>query len=179
MFRRMAVGGIVAIGLSGTAIISVMMLPISHPGTALYAYQMRTSSDMRDETGWPELVDQVANVRDTLRRADLDHFGIVAGNYGEAGALSLYGPNRGLPEPISLVNSFYYRGYPIPPPDTLLVIGEDPKKLADLFGSCSVAAFLTTQQHQSFLENEDGPILVCKSPKFVWSQFWATHQRYG
>jgi hypothetical protein len=178
-FHRVTIGGIVALGLTGTAIISVMMLPISHPGNAVYAFQMRTSSDMRDETGWPELVDQVARVRDSLPPADLDHLGIIAGNYGEAGALSLYGPARGLPEPISLVNSFYYRGYPMPPPDTLLVIGEDPQQLADLFASCSVAAYLTTQHHQRSLENEDGPILVCRSPKFSWAQLWATHQRFG
>jgi len=178
-FRRMTVGTIVVLGLAGAVIISVMMLPISHPGTALFAFQMRTSSDMRDETGWPELVEQVAHVHDGLPTTDRNHLGIIAGNYGEAGALALYGPARGLPQPISVVNSFYYRGYPSPPPRTLIVIGEDPKNVAPLFGSCVTAAYLTTQHHVSRSDNEDGPILICRDPKFDWAQLWATHQRFG
>jgi len=108
------------LGLASAVIISFMMLPISHAGTAIYAFQMRTSSDMRHETGWLELVDQVAHVRDTLPPADQDHLGIMAGNYGEAGALALYGPARGLPDPISFINSFYYRGYRPPAPQAWL-----------------------------------------------------------
>ncbi len=179
VFRRVAVGTIVVLGLAGAVVISLMMLPIAHSGTALFAFQMRTSSDLRDETGWPELVEQVAHVRDTLPPSDRDHLGVLAGNYGEAGALALYGPALGLPEPIAVVNSFYYRGYPTPSPQTLLVIGEDPKDLMKLFGSCTVAAYLTTQHHANRSDSEDGPILICREPKFQWPQLWATHQRFG
>ncbi len=134
---------------------------------------------MRDETGWPELVDQVALVRDTLPPEQSKHLGVFAGNYGEAGALALYGPAHGLPQPISVVNSFYYRSFPAPPPLTLIVIGEAPKDVAPLFSSCAIATYLTTQHHQSRSDNEDGPVLVCQNPTFEWAQFWSTHQRFG
>ena len=179
LFQRAAVGAIVALGLAGAVVISITMLPISHPGTGLFGLQMRNSSDMRDETGWPEFVEQIAHVRDALPPSDRSHLGILAGNYGEAGALALYGPALQLPEPIALVNSFYYRGYPTPPPQTLIVVGEDPKDLMPLFGSCTVATYLTTQYHVDRPDSENGPVLICRDPKFRWSQFWTTHQRFG
>jgi hypothetical protein len=42
--------------------------------------------------------------------------GILAGNYGEAGAINLYGPAYDLPEAISGINSYWLRGYGDPPP---------------------------------------------------------------
>jgi hypothetical protein len=36
--------------------------------------------------------------------------GILAGNYGKAGAINLYGPAYGLPEAISGINSYWLRG---------------------------------------------------------------------
>jgi hypothetical protein len=42
--------------------------------------------------------------------------GILAGNYGEAGAINLYGPAYGLPEAMSGINSYWLCGYGDPPP---------------------------------------------------------------
>ena len=81
------------------------------------------NGDLREEIGWPELVDAVAKIRDSLpageRRAPVSS----PGNYGEAGAIDLYGPAHGLPPALSRVNSFWLRGYGDPPPQTLIVVG--------------------------------------------------------
>ena len=50
---------------------------------------------------------------------------ILAGNYGEAGALDLYGPEYGLPRVISGANSLWARGYGDPAPETAIVVGFD------------------------------------------------------
>ena len=47
------------------------------------------------------------------------------GNYGEAGAIEMFGPAYHLPPPISTTNSAWLRGYPTPQPTTLIVVGLD------------------------------------------------------
>jgi hypothetical protein len=54
---------------------------------------------------------------------ELEHLAILGTNYGEAGAINLYGPQYGLPQAISGVNSFWVRGYGDPEPQTVIVIG--------------------------------------------------------
>jgi hypothetical protein len=76
-----------------------------------------------EELGWPELTVAVAQIRDSLPAQDRDHLGILAANYGEAGALNLYGPGHGLPPAISGINSFWERGYGNPPPETVIALG--------------------------------------------------------
>jgi 4-amino-4-deoxy-L-arabinose transferase-like glycosyltransferase len=64
---RLSMRSVAFMALSLDAVaIAAMMLPVAKPGSALFRYQMTTSSDMRDETGWPEFVGQIARVRDTL-----------------------------------------------------------------------------------------------------------------
>ena len=78
---------------------------------------------MRDEVGWPEFVAQVAAVRDTLSPEDRSRLAVLANNYGEAGALALYGPQYGLPTPISSTNTFHDRGYGPYEAETVIVTG--------------------------------------------------------
>ena len=54
---------------------------------------------------------EVARIRDSLTPEERAHLGIIGTNYGEAGAINLYGPEYGLPRAISGVNSFWQRGY--------------------------------------------------------------------
>jgi hypothetical protein len=76
----------------------------------------------REKVGWPELVKTVAGIRDSLPPNQQANLGITAGNYDEQGAIEMLGPAYHLP-PISTTNSAWLRGYPIPPPTTLIVLG--------------------------------------------------------
>ena len=77
----------------------------------------KVNEDFREEIGWPELVQKLVQIRDSLGPAERSRFGILAGNYGEAGAINLYGKEYGLPEAICGTNSFWARGYGDPPPE--------------------------------------------------------------
>jgi hypothetical protein len=57
--------------------------------------------DYAEEIGWPELVTTVAAAWDRLPPAERGRAAIVTANYGEAGAIELYGPAHGLPRPFS------------------------------------------------------------------------------
>jgi Dolichyl-phosphate-mannose-protein mannosyltransferase len=63
-----------------------------------------------DEFGWPEMVAAVAQYYDSLPPDLRAKTGILAGNYGEAGAIDFFGPKYGLPKAISAHQNYYYWG---------------------------------------------------------------------
>jgi hypothetical protein len=85
------------------AIFLLVLLPVGVPvlpeKTAIDLGLMDARSDYADELGWPELA---RNVERHARGADV----VLAANYGEAGALALYG--RGLPPVASGHVTFRY-----------------------------------------------------------------------
>ncbi|HEY0785186.1 MAG TPA: glycosyltransferase family 39 protein, partial [Acidobacteriaceae bacterium] len=97
--------------LVDAAAVAWAYLPVWPVGSRGWNWQMKNNDDMADEIGWPELAAQVAAVRDRLPEEDRARLAVLANNYGEAGALSLYGPQYQLPTPISSVNTFHQRGW--------------------------------------------------------------------
>ena len=62
-------------------------------------------------------------IRDSLPAEQRAHLGIADGNYGEQGPSKCSARAYHLPPPISTTNSVWLRGYPTPPPTTLIVLG--------------------------------------------------------
>ncbi len=107
-------------------------------------------------------------------------YGILAANYGEAGAINLYGPRYGLPTAISGVNSMWERGYPQPPPQTLIVLGFSARFRERRFTSCQVAAKVWNHLGVLNEETKDHPeIYVCRGLKQGWPEFWKDFHYYG
>jgi hypothetical protein len=63
-----------------------------------------------DEFGWPEMVDAVARVYNSLPPEQRARTAILARDYGGAGAIDFFGPGRGLPKAISAHQNYYYWG---------------------------------------------------------------------
>jgi hypothetical protein len=63
-----------------------------------------------DEFGWPEMVEAVARVYNSLPAEQRAKTAILAGDYGGAGAIDFFGPSRGLPKAISAHQNYYYWG---------------------------------------------------------------------
>jgi hypothetical protein len=97
--------------LSGGIAFSLFVVPIAPFGSAIWNVTSKMHDQFREEIGWDELSQTVANVNNSLRAAERANTGILTGNYGEAGALNLYGPGLGLPHAMNGTNSFWYRGY--------------------------------------------------------------------
>jgi hypothetical protein len=110
----------IAITILFAAAYFVPVAPV-HSDWARRAFMV--NDDFREEIGWPELVKTVARIRDSLGPVERSRLAILAGNYGEAGAVNLYGKDFGLPQAICGTNSFWARGYGDPSPETLIVIG--------------------------------------------------------
>ncbi len=140
----------------------------------------KVNGDFREEIGWPELVHKLAQVRSSLGAAERPRFGILAGNYGEAGAINLYGKEYGLPEAICGTNSFWARGYGDPPPETLIVIGFSGEFGDQYFESCEVVGHVTNKYGVANEETTDhSDILLCRHLRQSWPEFWKTFRRYG
>ncbi len=178
---RVAVRGVVyAAMLADAAAIGGVFLPMWHPGSAGWAWQMKNNDDMPREVGWPEFVRQVAAVRDGLSPEERARLGVLANNYGEAGALELYGPGYGLPQVISSANSFHARGYGAFEPETVIVTGGTLQDQLKNFAECRVAASVVLPFGVRSDETEDHPdILVCRHLKGSWPEVWAKSQEFG
>lgn len=178
---RRAVWTLLTIGLLLDAVgFTRLMLPVAHIGSRLFYRQVGFSSDLADEIGWPEVVADVAGVWNQLPPADRERAAILAGNYGEAGALALYGPKYGLPEPISPINSFYDRGYGSPAPEVVVTVGFGQPKLARFFGTCTLAGHLHIPYGVKNEESKDHPdLFVCRNPLESWQQMWPRLHGFG
>ena len=155
-------------------------LPAAPMGSRWWRINNELQGDFREQLGWRELVQEVARIRDTLTPEERAHLGILGTNYGEAGAVNLYGPEYGLPHAISGVNSFWYRGYGDPPPQTLIVIGLSRKYMEQTFGPCRLAGHTWNRYGVKNEETEDHPdIWVCGPPKQGWEEFWKDFRYYG
>jgi 4-amino-4-deoxy-L-arabinose transferase-like glycosyltransferase len=89
-------------------------------------------SDYADEVGWPELVRQSARAYRAAGRPSA----VVTRNYGEAGAINLYGPDLGLPRALSRhVTHRYWGPGRFASSTTALLVGFDPPDLERLCGS--------------------------------------------
>jgi 4-amino-4-deoxy-L-arabinose transferase-like glycosyltransferase len=166
--------------LANAAAIGWAFIPIWRPGSPGWNWQMKNNSDMADEIGWPEFVAQVAAVRDTLSPQDRSRLAILANNYGEAGALSLYGPQYNLPTPISSTNSFHDRGYGPFDPETVIVVGGELHDQELNFEHCSVAAQVRIPYGVMNEESRDHPeILICHHLRRPWPLVWSRSQEFG
>jgi Dolichyl-phosphate-mannose-protein mannosyltransferase len=93
-----------------------------------------------DMQGWPELAETVAAVYRSLPPDDRRRACVFAQNYGQAGAIDLFGPHLGLPKAISGHNSYYFWGPRDCTGDVLIVIGDNRKRLEELFEHVELGA---------------------------------------
>lgn len=155
-------------------------LPSAPVNSARWKFAAKNNGDLVEELGWPELTQTVAQIRDTLPAQDRERLGILAGNYGEAGAINLYGPSYRLPRAISGINSFWGRGYGNPPPETLIVIGLSLHFLDNNFTDCKIAGHTPNPYGIENEEVRDHPDLyVCRGLRQSWPEFWTDFQYYG
>ena len=165
---------------AGVAVTGAVVLPIAPIHSRWWNFAVANNSDLVEEIGWPELIETVARVRDRLPPADRERLGVLAGNYGEAGALNLYGPQHSLPLAISGTNSFWWRGYGNPPPEVVIVVGFNREFVDYYFRSGELVAHTSNREgvmNEETKEHRD--IFLCRGLKLPWDQFWKIFQRFG
>jgi hypothetical protein len=161
-------------------ITAALVLPIAPLGTAWWRIANAVNRNFHYEIGYPELVNSVVKVRDTLSDSTNGELGILAGDDGQAGVVNLYGASHGLPQAISGMNSSWLRGYGTPPPQTVISVAMDPEFLVKNFESCELVGTLTKpfaiQNHALSFYSD---LFVCRNLRKPWPEFWRHFQDYG
>jgi hypothetical protein len=175
---RLAVGTTWGALALGGVLFSLVMLPLAPINSGLWRLASQAHDNFVEEIGWPELVETVAGIYAGLPAEERAETGILAGNYGEAGAINLYGPAYALPEAISGVNSYWLRGYGPAPPTTLIVLGYSRDAAQRFFETCDRAGQITNRYG---VENEEyqRDIFVCRRPRQPWPALWESLKRFG
>jgi hypothetical protein len=138
------------------------------PAKAEVHHESLLPQPVADQFGWPELASEVAGVYNSLPPDERSQTGIWAGNYGEAGAINLFGPAYGLPRAYSRHQNHWYWG---PPPQVyknLIVIqwGVD-----DVRDNCT--SYQAFDHYQRFgMGEENTPFYLCRGVKFDIQKIW-------
>jgi len=123
---------------------------------------------MGDQFGWPEMARQVAEIYNSLPPDERAKTGILAGNYGEAGAIDMFGPAYGLPRAISLHQNHWYWGPPAQHYDNFITL---QSSLDDVKEYCtSYQAYEHTNPYG--MAEENTPIYLCRGAKFELAKVW-------
>lgn len=177
--RRTAFAAVTTVLVAGWAV-AVIVLPIAPLGSPLFQFATRENPDLKEEIGWPQLVAEVARIYHALPEDQKASTGILCGNYGEAGAINLYGPALGLPPATSTINSYWLRGRNTTPPPDMIVLGIDREHLERYFEEVTVAGHTPIIAGVANEETKDHPeIFLCRGVRQPWSQLWPLMRSFG
>jgi len=95
--------------------------------------QLELPQDYADMLGWREFADTVALVWSRLPEEDQRSAVLLGTNYGRAGALDWYGPDRDLPASIAPLGSYWFWGPGDREWDVAVIAGSDSADLATYF----------------------------------------------
>ncbi|MCX4091776.1 glycosyltransferase family 39 protein [Nocardia sp. alder85J] len=128
--------------------------------------------------GWPGYTDQV------IRAAAGFPSGtpIFTSNYGEAGALTILGPGRGLHNPVySAHNNYLLWGPPPGTPDTVLCVGQwNTAYLHRFWSDVTTVAPITLPHGLTDQEtSRHAAIYLCRAPHGTWAQLWPDLRHLG
>ncbi|MGI8613973.1 MAG: glycosyltransferase family 39 protein [Nocardioidaceae bacterium] len=160
------------------AVSVVLMLPVV-PVADLHATPIvDINYDAGETVGWPLFARTVAAAYESLPAAQRVDAIVLAGNYGEAGAIDHYGPGLGLPPVYSGHNGYGLWG---PPPDTggaTIAVGIPRKRLDRLFGTVQLAGSI---DNGVGLDNEEQgtPVWICRDQLSSWARSWPQLLRIG
>jgi hypothetical protein len=128
-----------------------------------------------DRFGWPEMAQTVATVFQSLSPEDQQRAVILAGNYGQAGAIDLYGPALGLPGAISGHQNYFYWGTAGSTGEVVIAVGMQPEKLRQYYARVDYAA---TTQHRYAMRYQNTPIYICTQPKKPLPEVWEAFKNW-
>jgi len=138
------------------------------PAKAEVHHESLLAQPVADQFGWPEMVSEVAAIYNSLPPDDRAQTGIWAGNYGEAGAINLFGPKLGLPRAYSRHQNHWFWG---PPPQVYKNLIVIQWSLDDVRDNCT--SFQAFEHYQRFgMGEENAPIYLCRGVLFDIQKIW-------
>jgi hypothetical protein len=181
--RWLAIGftAIMVLGGAATIPFGVPLLPVEsflRYSSGVPAFRVKAERDATvplpqlyaDMFGWDDMAAVVAGVYYNLPAAERSGCAILAGNYGEAGAIDYYGPKLGLPKAISGHNSYFDWGPRQYSGDCMIIFGEGAKEFTSLFGQVERVATISNPHAMAVEQNM--PVFLCRKPAAPLSALW-------
>jgi dolichyl-phosphate-mannose-protein mannosyltransferase len=135
----------------------------------------RLPQDYADMLGWEAQAEAVGRVYRALPEADRARAVVIAGNYGEAGALDFFGPRYGVPGAICPCGSYWFFGPGDKPGDVAVTIGPSREGLAPFFDSLQVATRISNPW--AVQEERELTVFIARRPRQTLQQVWPTLAR--
>jgi hypothetical protein len=122
-----------------------------------------------DQFGWPELIEEIAAIYNAMPEEEKSRTGIFANNYGEAGAINLFGPEHGLPPAICAHQTHSMWGLGDFAGDQLIWLQWQPEWLED---RCTSVEIVGSHHHPWGMAEENRPISLCRGPTPSLAEQW-------
>ena len=179
------VGATVAVALAFAPIVMPLLPP---PTLAKYAAALgltysaergKTSPIpqlLADRTGWESYVDDVERVYKSLSPEDRERAIIYAPSYGQAGAIELWGPARGLPRVIGAQNTYWHWSAGHTNTEVLIAVDMRPTTLRRLFRDVREAGRIDCDYCMSWRSNI--PIFVARGSSAPFEAVWPDFKHY-
>jgi len=120
--------------------------------------------------GWEGMVKTVTGVYRDLTPAEQARSCILAGNFGQAGALDFFGPKYFLPRVISGHNNYYIWGTRGCSGKVIISVGVPRERLEAVFNDIEHADTVTCEY---CMPNENNlPVYVLRDPKMPLEEAW-------
>lgn len=170
--------GAVCVLLASAAVMVPVALPVL-PARVLHTVPLqKINYDLGEEIGWQREVALVAREYRALPAAQRRVTTILAGNYGEAGALDRFGPADGLPAAYSGANTFWLWGPPPAGDVDAIAVNPDLRQLQREFTTIRLVATYTNGLGVS--DDEEGvQIYVATGLRSSWASAWPAFRDYA
>jgi hypothetical protein len=136
----------------------------------------RLPQTFADMHGWRELAEAVSGVFHQLPPEEQARACIFARNYGQAGAIDLFGPALGLPQAISGHNSYFLWGPRDCTGEVIISIGGTRDEIAPDFASVELGTMFTCEDCMPYENNK--PIWIARGLKVPTSAAWPGTKDY-
>jgi hypothetical protein len=164
--------------LLSAAVVLPVALPVL-PAQVLHTVPLqKINYDLAESIAWPQQVALIAREYDALPSAQRRLTTILAGNYGEAGALARYGAADGLPAAYSGANNFWLWGPPPAQGTAAIAVGVDPALLQREFRHVRLVA--TFWNGLGVSDDEEGAqIFLATGLRSSWVRAWPAFRDYS
>jgi 4-amino-4-deoxy-L-arabinose transferase-like glycosyltransferase len=176
--RIPAAAGLTSAMLASAALAAPVAIPVLPASTLRAVPLQKINYDLAETIAWPRLVALVAREYHSLPAAQRRLTTVLAGNYGEAGAIDRYGSQLGLPRVYSGANNFWLWGPPPAADTAAVVVNLDPAFLHREF--THVRRVATFGNGLGVSDDEQGVrIFVVSGLRSTWQEAWPAFRDYS
>ncbi len=131
---------------------------------------------LADRFGWKEMAEEAARIYRSLPPEERAGARVFGQNYGQAGAVDMYGPGLGLPPALSGHLAYHSWGPPAEDPPVMIIFDDDRERLESLFESVEVAGRV---EHPYSMPYQHFDVWLCRKPRVSFRAIWPTLRKLG